>query len=67
MKVAAITGWTSSGEMFQQTVYFCDFVYFKTVVLPSPVTKVRITIEDTYSGLKWQDTAISAVLFRTME
>ena len=67
MKVASITGWTSSGEMFQQTVYFCDFVYFKTVVLPSPVTKIRITIGDTYSGLKWQDTAISAVLFRTME
>lgn len=64
MKVATIAGRTSSGEIFQQTVYFDDFVYFKTVVLPSPATKIRITIEDTYPGSKWQDTAISAILFR---
>lgn len=64
MKVATIEGRTSSGEIFQQTVFFEDFVYFKTVVFSNPVIKIRITIEETYSGSKWQDTALSAILFR---
>lgn len=63
MKEAEVTGWTESGKEIKQNVHFEDFVYFKTVQFSEPVTKFRITIKETYPGEKWQDTAISAVMF----
>ena len=31
--------------------------------ISAPVVKIRITIQDVYPGSKWQDTAISAIMF----
>lgn len=63
MKEAEFTGWTENSKEIKQNVHFEDFVYFKTVQFSEPVTKFRITIKETYPGEKWQDTAISAVMF----
>ena len=63
MKEAEITGCSENGKEIKQNVHFEDFVYFKTVQFSEPVIKFRITIKEAYSGDKWQDTCISAVMF----
>jgi len=63
IKKALVTGITAKGKELDQTVYFEDFVYFKTIQFTKPVVKIRITIQDVYPGTKWQDTAISAIMF----
>lgn len=63
LKEAEFTGWTENGKEIKQNVHFEDFVYFKTVQFSEPVIKFRITIKEAYSGDKWQDTCISAVMF----
>lgn len=63
IKEALVTGTTAKGKELTQTVYFEDFAYFKTIQFTKPVVKIRITIQDVYPGSKWQDTAISAVMF----
>ena len=62
IKKALIKGITAKGKELDQTVYFEDFVYFKTIQFTKPVVKIRITIQDVYAGTKWQDTAISAIM-----
>ena len=63
IKTAKIIGTTTKHTIIEQTVTFEDFVYFKTVKFPEPVNKFRIVIQSIYPGAKWEDTAISAVLF----
>ncbi len=63
IKKALVTGITAKGKELDQTVYFEDFVYFKTIQFTKPVVKIRMTIQDVYPGTKWQDTAISAIMF----
>ena len=63
IKDAEFIGWTEGGKKFKQNVHFEDFVYFKTVQFSEPVIKFRITIKEVYTGEKWQDTCISAVMF----
>lgn len=63
IKESEVIGWTEKGKDVKQNVHFEDFVYFKTIKFSEPVTKFRIIIKETYPGEKWQDTAISAVLF----
>lgn len=63
IKEAEVSGWTEKGKEIKQNVHFEDFVYFKTIQFSEKVTKFRITIKETYPGEKWQDTAISAVMF----
>lgn len=67
IKEAKFTGWTEICKEIKQNVHFEDFVYFKTVQFAEPVTKFRITIKETYPGEKWQDTAISAVMFPVLK
>ncbi|MGI5107209.1 hypothetical protein H0R94_09320 [Treponema socranskii] len=63
MQTALVEGTTDGGKKISQTVRFEDFVYFKTIVFTQPVHQVRITIQSVYEGDKWQDTAISAIMF----
>ena len=63
IKEAEIIGWTVEGHEIKQNVHFEDFVYFKTVQFSKPVKKFHIIIKEVYSGEKWQDTCISAVMF----
>ena len=63
MQTALVEGTTADGKKISQTVYFEDFVYFRTIVFAEPVERVRITIQSVYEGAKWQDTAISAIMF----
>ena len=44
------------------TVSFEDYVYFNTVILEKPTTKIRLTIKEVYPGTKYQDTCFSAIL-----
>ena len=67
IKEAEVVGWTEKNAEVKQNVHFEDFVYFKTIKFSEPVKKFRIIIKETYSGEKWQDTAISAVLFPILE
>ena len=63
MQTALVEGTTVSGKKISQTVRFEDFVYFRTIVFVEPVERIRITIQSVYEGDKWQDTAISAIMF----
>ena len=63
MQTALVEGTTVRGKKISQTVRFEDFVYFRTIVFAEPVERVRITIQSVYEGDKWQDTAISAIMF----
>lgn len=63
MQTALVEGTTADGKKISQTVRFEDFVYFRTIVFAEPVKRVRITIQSVYEGDKWQDTAISAIMF----
>lgn len=63
MQTALVEGTTADGKKISQTVHFEDFVYFRTIVFAEPVERVRITIQSVYEGAKWQDTAISAIMF----
>jgi len=63
IKEAEFLGWTEDGKEIKMKIHFEDFVYFKTVQFSEPVIKFRITIKEVYPGEKWQDTAISAVMF----
>ena len=56
------TGWQTVANGYAE-VRFEDFVYFRTIVFAEPVERVRITIQSVYEGDKWQDTAISAIMF----
>ena len=63
MQTALVEGTTVRGKKIRQTVRFEDFVYFRTILFAEPVERVRITIQSVYEGDKWQDTAISAIMF----
>ncbi|MGI5057244.1 NADase-type glycan-binding domain-containing protein [Treponema socranskii] len=63
MQTALVEGTTVRGKKISQTVRFEDFVYFRTIVFAEPVERVCITIQSVYEGNKWQDTAISAIMF----
>ena len=63
MQTALVEGTTVRRKKISQTVRFEDFVYFRTIVFAEPVERIRITIQSVYEGDKWQDTAISAIMF----
>ena len=63
MQTALVEGPTVRRKKISQTVRFEDFVYFRTIVFAEPVERIRITIHSVYEGDKWQDTAISAIMF----
>ncbi len=44
------------------SVHFEDQVYFNYIEFPQKTTRVRMTISSTYSGTKYQDTCVSAVI-----
>ncbi|MBQ0002846.1 MAG: hypothetical protein KBT21_04855 [Treponema sp.] len=45
-----------------QTVNFEDCVYFNYINFSKPTSKIKLTIKDVYSGSKYSDTCISAII-----
>lgn len=63
IKEALFIAETLNGNVITQEIIFPDFVHFKTILFNEPVRSIRILIKSTYPGEKWQDCAISAIMF----
>jgi hypothetical protein len=63
IKEAQVIAVTIADNVITQDIIFPDFIHFKTILFNEPVRTIRIIIKSTYQGEKWQDCAISAIMF----